>query len=75
MMNWDYTVDHLRQLAARTGATYSQLAVLAGVSPSTLRGVFVHGDCPTRERPRDRIDRFVRANRDVTTRSALHAIE
>ena len=67
-MNPD-TIEDLRRLCARFG--YHALSGFVGVSPATIRFAIMSGALPARAVPRERIVRFVEANRAVTNRADL----
>jgi hypothetical protein len=65
------TIRAVREIMAATGLTYTEVAVAAGVSASTVRHVLAVEALPERSHPRLQLARFVDRNRDVTRRDQV----
>jgi transcriptional regulator with XRE-family HTH domain len=61
----------LRRIMTQTGMTYSQLAIGAGVSPSTVREALALDRPPGRRAPRDALVRFAAVNQNARTRAEI----
>lgn len=70
-MSDEQLLTGVRTIMSRTGLTPSQVAVLAGVSPSTMRTMLVAGLVPMRRAPRESLSRFLDANKNTTSRSEV----
>jgi len=67
-------VESLLQIMQRTGASYSEIAAAAGLSPSTTRAVLLSGKLPGREHACERLERFVERNASATKREQLRFV-
>jgi hypothetical protein len=71
MHGYEQIIDQLIALSERTGANAVDLGAAAGVSHTTIRWALQARKLPRVDRPRDRIERFVRLNADARCRADL----
>jgi hypothetical protein len=65
------SVRRFKGIMERTGLTFSQAAILAGVSPATVRTMLMTGLAPERGATKRAVETFVTLNASAKSRADL----